>query len=115
MNLYQMKGDTEKFIMLASSDLTRYYGDDYVMLNRVAWYLFQVAQDTKDLEKAAEWAKQSVKLKSTAENNNTYANLLYKLGRKKEAVETASTALDLAIKEQLPLEMYEENLKRFNQ
>ena len=115
LNLYQMRSDQAKFIELAVSGLDTYYGDDYVMLNRMAWHFFQIADDPKDIEKASEWAKKSVSLKSTPENNNTYANLMFRLGNKEEAVKYEKIALDLARRENSSLKTYEENLKKFQE
>ncbi|MFZ4523446.1 MAG: thioredoxin family protein [Bacteroidales bacterium] len=115
LNLYQVKSDIPKFIELAYTGFDKYYGTDYTMLNRMAWSFFQIATDKKHLEKAAVWAKKSVDLKSTAENNDTYANLMFKLGNKPQAIKSEQTALELAKKEQLPLKQYEENLKKFQE
>jgi hypothetical protein len=115
LNLYQMKSDMEKFISLAVSGLDTYYGNDYLMLNRMAWNFFQMTTEQKNLEKAAEWAKKSISLKSTAENNDTYANLMFKLGNKSEAVKYEKTALELAKKEKTEVKEYEDNLRKFQE
>ena len=115
LNLYQMKSDMDRFISLAISGLDTYYGKDYIMLNRMAWNFFQITTEQKNLEKAAEWAKKSINLKSTAENNDTYANLMFKLGKKAEAVKYETSALELAKKEKVALKEYEENLRKFQE
>jgi hypothetical protein len=115
LNFYQMKGEQEKFQSLAMTGLDKYYGKDYSMLNRMAWYFFQIAKDNKQLEKAAEWAKKSISLQCTPENNDTYANLMFKLGRKSEAVKYEKDALELARKANVPLGTYEENLRKFQE
>lgn len=113
LSLYQMKSDVQKFIELAYKGLDTYYSKDYVMLNRMAWNFFQITTDPKYLKKASEWAKKSISLKSTAENNDTCANLMFLLGDKAEALKYEKTALELALKEKVPLEGYEDNLKKF--
>ena len=115
LNLYQMKSDMDRFISLAISGLDTYYGKDYIMLNRMAWNFFQITTEQKNLEKAAEWAKKSINLKSTAENNDTYANLMFKLGKKAEAVKYETSALELAKKEKVALKEYEDNLRKFQE
>ncbi|MEZ4772414.1 MAG: thioredoxin family protein [Bacteroidia bacterium] len=52
--------------------------------------------DTEKLEKAAEWARQSVALENEYYNNETYARILYKLGKYEEARRQANKALRLA-------------------
>jgi thiol-disulfide isomerase/thioredoxin len=115
LNLYQMKSEMDKFIDLAYSGLDTYYGNDYMMLNRMAWNFFQVSTEPKYLEKASGWAKKSIELNSTAENNDTYANLQFKLGNKAEAVKYGKTALDLAIREKIDQKEYEDNLKKYQE
>jgi hypothetical protein len=86
-----------------------------MMLNRMAWNFFQVSTEPKYLEKASGWAKKSIELNSTAENNDTYANLQFKLGNKAEAVKYGKTALDLAIREKIDQKEYEDNLKKYQE
>ena len=115
LNLYQMKSEPEKFLNLAYSGLNKYYSGDYTMLNRMARYFLQITTEQKYLEKAADWAKQSISLKSTAENNDTYASLVFKLGNKSEAVKFEKEALELAKKEKITLKGYEDKLKKFQE
>ncbi|MCX6305659.1 MAG: thioredoxin domain-containing protein [Bacteroidetes bacterium] len=115
LNLYQVKSDMPKFIDLACSGFDKYYGSDYLMLNRMAYSFFQIATEKKHLEKAVEWAKKSIELRSTAENNDTYANLKFKLGEKSEAVKYEQAAIELAKKERLSPKQYEDNLKKFQE
>jgi thiol-disulfide isomerase/thioredoxin len=115
LNILQMKGESEKFITMANTGVDRYFSDDYAMLNRFAWYYFQITKDKKNLELAAGWAKKSIGLKSTAENNDTYANLAFALGNKDEAVRYEEKALELAKKANLPTQEYEAALKKFRE
>lgn len=115
LNLYQMRSDQEKFITLAVSGLDTYYGDDYMMLNRMASFFLQITSEPKYLEKASGWAKRSISLKNTAENNDTYANLMFKLGNKDEAVKFEKAAIELARQEKADLSEYESNLKKFQE
>jgi thiol-disulfide isomerase/thioredoxin len=115
LNLYQSKSDMEKFISTAVAGIDKYYGTDYTMLNRVAMIFLQITSDQKNLLAAAGWAKKSISLKSTPENNDTYANLMFKSGNKEEAVKYEKVALELAAKEKLPLKTYQDNLNRFQE
>lgn len=112
LNVYLGKSQTDKFLELAYSDVDRYFNDDYNMLNTMAWQVYSMTEDPKYLERAAAWAKRSVELESKAFNNDTYANILYRLGKKELALGYAQAALDLAKKENLPLADYEASLKK---
>jgi len=113
LTLYQMKSDIQKFTELAYSGTDKYYGTDFMMLNRMAGNFLQITAEPKYLERAAEWAKKSIDLKSTAENNDTYASILFKLGRKTEAIQYEKAALAIAQREKLNTQTYLENLNRF--
>ena len=103
----------EKFFELACSGIDKYYSDDWAMLNRIAKAFLQNTQDLKYLAKAADWAKKSIGLNSVSENNDTYANLMYKSGDKAAAVEYEKTAIELAQKEKVSTKQFEETLKKF--
>jgi hypothetical protein len=65
-------------------------------MNQFAWIIFENCNDVHYIEKALQWSKQSF-----AENNaqafiDTYANLLFKAGKKQEAINWESKALALA-------------------
>jgi thiol-disulfide isomerase/thioredoxin len=63
-------------------------------LNNIAWTLFENVLDKKALQDALLWSKRSREL--SPDNSgylDTYANLLYKLGRKEEAIESEKEAL----------------------
>ena len=56
-------------------------------LNSVAWDFFERVADTKALENALRWSKRSLEI--YPDNHmfiDSYANLLYKLGRKEDAI-----------------------------
>lgn len=66
------------------------------MLNNFAWTVFMECNDMACVQQALAWSK-----KSFAENNepmfiDTYANILYKLGKKDEAITWEQKALQLA-------------------
>jgi thiol-disulfide isomerase/thioredoxin len=105
----------DKFFELAYSGIDKYYSDDYDKLNRIAKAFLTNTDDLKYLGKAVEWAKKSIEIKSTAENNDTYAGLMFKLGNKAEAVKYEKTALELATKQKLILKEFEDNLKKYQE
>ena len=55
-------------------------------LNNFAWIILKHGTDMKCIEKALEWSKRSFQDKENPNFMNTYANLLFKLGKKQEAI-----------------------------
>jgi thiol-disulfide isomerase/thioredoxin len=58
---------------------------DYTILNTAAWTFFEHVKNQESLEKALKWAIESVAVSSNFYNNDTVANLYYKLGDKNNA------------------------------
>lgn len=73
--------------------------NEHMELNNLAWLFYQSINNDEDLKTALGWAKRSVELNPKYFNTDTYAALLYKLGRKKEAQKAANEAIELAKKE----------------
>ncbi len=115
LNIYLMKGEADKYLLLAYTDLDKFYSRDDARLNTAAKSFIQMATDPKYLEKAAQWARKSIDIRSTPENNDLYANLKFKLGNKPEAVKYEKQALELALKLKVPTESYEASLKKFGE
>ncbi|TDE17118.1 hypothetical protein [Dyadobacter psychrotolerans] len=76
-------------------------------LNEHAWHFFQMSSKTDDLERALKWSYQSQEFFNNLYRNtghpmrlgnpayiDTYAQLLYKLGRKEEAIEWQTKAVE---------------------
>ncbi len=68
-------------------------------LNEYAWGYVQMISNQKDLEEALKWSERAISLVESPANYDTYANLLVKLGRKKEAIKAEKQAIKLAKKE----------------
>jgi thiol-disulfide isomerase/thioredoxin len=84
-------------------------------LNEVAWGFFEKAADTKTLENALSWSKRSLEI--YPDNHmfvDTYANLLYKLGRNEEAIVKEKEALNLAKSKKSDTKGYEETIIKMN-
>lgn len=72
---------------------TRYSGD----WNDCAWIIFQRSHDGEKLEKATIWSEMAMNVsKSSGVFMDTKANLLYKLGRREEALSLERKAMQLA-------------------
>ncbi len=55
-------------------------------LNTGAWNFYKMSSDTMYLSKALQWVKRGLEFYESAEATDTYARLLYKTGKKEEAV-----------------------------
>ena len=93
---YQSKKDWNNFQTEIVSFMN-VYGDKANVneLNSYAWTVFENCKDMSCVTQALEWSKRSF-----AENQNpgfmdTYANILHKLGRTKEAIEVQEKAIAL--------------------
>jgi thioredoxin-related protein len=72
------------------------YCDNGNQLNQIAWQYFETETDKAKLKAALKWADKSISLNKNWYNLDTKANLLNKLGKKKEAIATAEEAVKLA-------------------
>ncbi|MEJ7912836.1 MAG: thioredoxin fold domain-containing protein [Chitinophagaceae bacterium] len=64
-------------------------------LNNYAWNVFENCKDITCVQEALEWSKRSFKDKENPMFIDTYANLLYKMGRKEEAIKWQEKAIAL--------------------
>ena len=65
-------------------------------LNEYAWTVFENCKDKDCLEKALTWSQMSFAKSQEPGMMDTYANILYKLGRSNEAIKVEEKALALA-------------------
>ena len=62
-------------------------------LNTGAWDFYQMTRDTTYLKKALTWSKRSLEFREEPSLMDTYAHLLYRVGRKEEALEWQEKAV----------------------
>jgi len=82
-------------------------------MNSACWTIFQNIDDKATLKKAVTWSHKSLVIS----NNNpsyldTYANLLYKTGKTKEAIKIQSEAIEKAGNDKKSLEDTLEKMKK---
>ena len=80
-------------------------------LNEYAWGYVQMIKNEKDLEEAIKWSERAIELIESPTNLDTYAILLSKLGRKKEAIKAEKKAIKLAKKEGEDTKYLQQTLK----
>jgi hypothetical protein len=85
-----------------------------VGLNEIAWVIFQHSEDKAQLEEAVKWSwEESQRHPQDGNRLDTYAHLLYKLGRKTEALESQQRAITITQQTNTPfLKEMEEDLQK---
>jgi tetratricopeptide (TPR) repeat protein len=63
--------------------------------NENAWMIFKFSKDKGKLEKALQWSNKAVNINPSANWMDTYANILYKLGKKAHAIRWEQVAAKL--------------------
>jgi len=92
---YINQGDWNNFAVSADIYITNYgVHIKAEELNQFAWTVFARISDTNLLEKAIQWSKLSLTKSEQPKFMNTYANLLYKAGKKGEAITMEEKALN---------------------
>jgi tetratricopeptide (TPR) repeat protein len=90
-NVEGHKNAAQNLVAAATLYDDRYHAGDY---NGWAWTIFEKSNDKAYLEKALGWSKKALdKEPNRGEIIDTYANLLYKLGRKEEALKWQEKAV----------------------
>jgi thioredoxin-related protein len=90
----------EKAILAFMSKYQQNLGD--YTLNDYAWTVFSISDNREVMEQALNWSKRSLELVPKTPGSNyvnyidTYANLLYKLGNKDEAIKWEKSAIEIA-------------------
>lgn len=62
-------------------------------LNQAAWEFYEMTRDPTYLSKALEWSKRTLEYREDGSSMDTYAHLLYRLGRKQEALDWQEKAV----------------------
>lgn len=82
-------------------------------LNNIAWDFYKHVDDKQLLSKAEEWIKVSVQLEENYYNLDTYAAVLFKLGKKKEGKQMAKKAIAKAKTEGTDYKSTKELLEKY--
>jgi thioredoxin-related protein len=81
-------------------------------LNQYAWRIFENCSDAACVNQALEWSKRSVDITNSHMFIDTYANLLYKTGKKQQALAWEEKALKLAKDANEDFSSYEEVIEK---
>jgi hypothetical protein len=96
MEIYKLAKDWNNYSKTAVLFIEKYGKDDAGLLNNIAWSFYENISDKAMLEKAAEWSKHSTELHLDYPAMDTYASILFKMGKKQEARTAAEKAIELA-------------------
>ncbi len=108
---YQKKNLESFKYILQFDEINADLFDNSNEINDYALFVFQNISDSSLLNKALLWSKKSLELdKDNPMYLDTYANLLYKLGQTKEAIEIETKALELV--EEAKKKSYQEVLDK---
>jgi hypothetical protein len=88
--------NSENFKKYAASMQTAETERITMSLNNLAWTYYQSMSDKKDLTEALTWSAKSLEYRRVPMYMDTYAHLLHKLGRTKEALAIEQEALSKA-------------------
>ena len=106
MKLAEHDNNWKDYAKLAMTHVDTYYLKDAEMLNSIAWTFYEKVEDKEALTKAEAWANKACELEKSYANLDTYAAVLYKVGKKDLALQTANKAIEVAKKEKFPAEDY---------
>ena len=94
---YRNKGDWNNFAPAVVAYMKLYGSNEHdIQLNDFAWTVFQNCSDMTCVAEALEWSKRSFAKEQIPAYMDTYANILYKMGKKDEAIQWEEKALNLS-------------------
>ena len=94
---YQSKSDWPNFQTAVLAYMNSYgAGASSAQLNTFAWTVFENCKDMTCVKEALDWSRRSFAQKEDPMYMDTYANILYKMGKKDEAIKWEEKALALA-------------------
>lgn len=95
------KKEWKKYTEFAKKYLDNYAKNNWNEYNNFAWAFYENKEinDEKSLHLAIGWAKKSMEIENHYFNNDTYTALLFKLGKKKDALKAAENAIALGKKQ----------------
>jgi len=100
LRFYRKTGQWNEYVKYANAFLDK-YGDNQEIYNSVAWEMVANTDDAIVLNEALNFINKSMALDKNYGNSDTWANILYKLKRYKEAEAAANESIALAKKEKL--------------
>lgn len=110
MARYESAGDWTNYAKSSARYVDLGKIDDPNQLNEIAWTFYENVEDKAMLAKAAGWAEMAMYGQDSYAIADTYAAVLYKAGRGRDAVKVAEHAIELGRKEGADFKATEELL-----
>ncbi len=101
MGFYQQAGQWKQYAHASFTYLQLYADSNWLIMNNICWAIYENIDDTLILDSALTWIQKSIAIYESYYNTDTYAALLYKLGRKEDALRACERALILAEQEKI--------------
>mgnify|MGYP003340368700 CR=1 FL=1 len=98
LKYYKKNKNTVKFISLAKLYAEKYFMTDELSLNEVTTDFYKLTDNKDNLALAEKWAEHCCDLEDNYYNNDLYAHVLAKEGKKDEAIKAANKAIDIGNK-----------------
>ncbi|MBI4646066.1 MAG: hypothetical protein HY738_05570, partial [Bacteroidia bacterium] len=95
LNEYSQNNDWDNYSIAAIHN-EKLFSFDETILNNISWNFNLHIDNKKNLEFALKWSKKSIDLYNDWTNNDTYACLLYKIGKYSEADQYEQKAIKIA-------------------
>lgn len=97
MSYYSNKEDWKNFVDLAVKEGDKYF-KTIQEFNQISWYIYLYSDDISALQKAESWMQKALDAEELKPWHalDTYASILYKLGKKAEAKAAALKAIETA-------------------
>ncbi len=96
VSYFQSIGDWDNFQHAAVDYMEEFGANSSAQeLNGFAWSIFQNCSDIKCVEQALNWSKRAVEKDNNPAFIDTYANILYRLGKTDEAITWEQKAMDM--------------------
>ncbi|MES2646290.1 MAG: thioredoxin fold domain-containing protein [Bacteroidota bacterium] len=110
---YKNTGDWPSFSAAVTNHLKNYGNKTSAdELNSYAWTIFENCNDLACINQAISWSKKSVDLTNNPMFIDTYANLLYKTGKKDVAIQWEEKALTILKEKNQDLTGYQETIEK---
>jgi thioredoxin-related protein len=110
---YKNIGDWPAFSTAVTNHLKNYGNKTSAdQLNNYAWTIFENCSDVACINQAINWSKKSVDLTNNPMFIDTYANLLYKTGKKDVAIQWEEKALKILKENNQDLTGYQETIDK---
>jgi hypothetical protein len=115
LGYYQKSSDWTGYYAYASEAATGLAADSWLILNNIAWALYENVDDVDMLEGGLKWAEKSMDIEKNYYNTDTYAALHYKLGNYEDALKYANDAVEIAKQKGEKYEGTEELIEKIKQ